>query len=99
MKQGYFGPPQLRKDFEEQVDVPVGTPCLYCAEQFAAGDIGTVEAAGAFHYECRLRMVIGSVAHQQRRCVCFGGDDHDLPDGMTVREEAIAAARLWERNR
>ena len=43
-------------------------------------------------------MVVGSVGHQLGRCSCFGGDEDD-PPGMTVREAALAAVDLYERNR
>jgi hypothetical protein len=47
------------------------------------------------HRECAMRQVAGSVGHQTCRCTCYGGDYGD-PPGMTRREAAIAATRLWE---
>jgi hypothetical protein len=48
-----------------------------------------------FHRECNLRQIIGSLAHQQKRCSCYGGTDEDEP-GMTLRESAKAAANFFE---
>ena len=47
-----------------------------------------------FHFECHMRLVIGSLAHQQRRCSCYGGTEHD-PPGMTLRHAAIEAFAYW----
>ncbi|MGZ8317534.1 MAG: hypothetical protein ACXWVD_00395 [Telluria sp.] len=95
----YFGPPALRKEWEQQADTPVGALCMLCNETVAEGDIGNIDEAGnAMHYECQMRGVIGSVAHQEKRCSCYGGTEPDLPDGMTRRQAALAAVRLWEKN-
>ncbi len=94
---GYFGPPALRKEWETQVDTPIGSACLHCKETIVEGDIGTVNYGGQImHYECGMRGVIGSVGHLMGKCSCFGGDEED-PPGMTVREAAQAACTLWER--
>lgn len=97
---GYFGPPEHRKPDETQIPAPVGVACIHCSEQIAPADIGTVSPSGqVLHYECGLRAIVGSIGHQLGRCSCFGGNEED-PEGLTVREAAIAAARLWtERQR
>lgn len=96
----YFGPNKFRKEHEAQVPTPTGQLCLHCDEAIQDGDTGTYQAyvseAGTelkpVHHECTLRMVVGSLGHQQRRCSCFGGTEED-PEGMTKHEAAIAAAR------
>lgn len=96
MKLKYFGPSELRKSDEEHIATPVGAACILCEEGIKEGDIGTINFAGQIsHYECGLRSVVGSVAHQLRRCSCHGGVGED-PPGMSAREAAIAAARLHE---
>ena len=45
-------------------------------------------------------MVVGSVAHQQGRCLCpppycNGEDLPDPPEGQTVRRAAVQAADYW----
>lgn len=93
----YFGPASGRKEWEQQVDTPVGTRCMYCTEEVVQGDMGTMDNTGVvLHHECQFRMVVGSLAHQQGRCSCFGGTDAELPEGMTPREEARAAVQLYE---
>jgi hypothetical protein len=44
------------------------------------------------HDECALRVVLGSVAHIERRCSCYidGADEGD-PPGLSRRDAAKAA--------
>lgn len=92
----YFGPPHLRKLDEVQIAAPLHMACDHCGERFTDGDIGTIDGGGtALHYECGMRLVVGSVGHQNKTCFCFGGQDED-PPGMTKREAAREATRLFE---
>jgi len=91
----YFGSPKFRKPDEEQVQTPVGATCGWCDEDVQLGDMGTIIGNQVCHYECQMRSVAGSVGHQLGRCSCFGGTEED-PEGMTNRQAAIAAARLWD---
>lgn len=79
---------------------PVGDHCMYCSEIIAAGESGITmpymrdahlkpERAPA-HIECFLRSIIGSVAHQQHRCSCYGGTEDDS-DARSYREQAREA--------
>ncbi len=80
-----------------QVPVPVGR-CFHCEETFVAEDSGVIDCIGnAMHYNCFLRGIIGSVAHLQKVCCCFvrGASEGD-PPGMTRRQAADAAVKLWE---
>lgn len=99
----YFGDPKFRKEYEEQVETPIGVLCLHCDEPIEADDTGTVEIVldskldtflKPLHYECRLRTAVGSIGHMKGLCSCYGGTEED-PPGMTKREAAIAAARYW----
>lgn len=84
-----------------QVKTPA-QPCSWCGEGFTDDDngVGTpgLEEDGVHlsyhHQECFLRMVLGSVGHQQHRCSCYGGTDEDPPE-MTRREAARAAVAYW----
>lgn len=97
MSTNYFGPPEQRKAGETQVPTPVGKVCRICDEAIAQGDMGTIDADGNVeHYECLMRLIIGSVGHLKRRCSCYGGDEED-PPGMTKRQAAQAAVRLWHK--
>ncbi len=90
----YFGDPKFRKEYETQIETPVGQICVYCDEPVVEGDTGTVNFIGqVIHYECSLRMVIGSVGHQKGTCSCFGGTEEDPPG--TKRQAAIAAAQMF----
>jgi hypothetical protein len=91
----YFGPPALRKEYEHQVATPAGTPCILCREAVQANDIGTIEHGQVAHYECRLRLAVGSLGHQRRRCACFGGTEED-PPGLSFRQAAVAAALYFQ---
>jgi hypothetical protein len=82
---------EMRKPF------PAGETCLYCTELFADGDSGQAMPCGRadgaseirhVHKECMLREVLGSMAHLEHRCRCYGGTDHD-------RSHADALA-VWE---
>jgi hypothetical protein len=79
-----------------RVETPVGEACCHCHEPIEAGDDGWLYANGpAAHRECYIRAIVGSVAHQQKRCSCFGGTaDHD--EGITRRQDARAALEYWE---
>lgn len=87
---------------ETRIPTPVGYPCGFCQEPIEAGDRGcTIPHVGdgpvrdmPYHFECHMRLVTGSLAHQQHRCSCYGGDEHD-PAGMTLRQAAQAAFRYW----
>lgn len=93
----YFGPPNMRKDYETQIPVPIGRTCLFCEEPFAQGDAGTISHLGqATHHECMMRQVIGSVGHLRELCSCHGGSYEDPPE-MTRRQAAIAAVELYNR--
>jgi hypothetical protein len=47
-----------------------------------------------YHMECLVRSIIGSVAHQDRRCPCYGGVDGE-PEDLTKRENAISAYQYF----
>lgn len=97
MKTRYFGPDQFRKDHEIQVTAPVGQKCLWCDEEIQPLDVGTIDHADQIlHYECSMRMILGSVGHIRKRCSCYGGTEED-PAGMTRRQAAKESVREWER--
>lgn len=84
---------------EVRIPTPVGQTCSFCQEPIRTGDRGCTipDLSGGenpFHFECHMRMVVGSLAHQQERCSCFGGEEHD-PPGMTLRQAARAAFEYW----
>lgn len=91
----FFGPPAMRRPGEVQTPVPIDRLCILCEERVIEGDTGTINSYDQVtHYECMIRSVVGSVGHQQQRCSCYGGTDED-PPGLTRREAAIAATRLF----
>jgi|HubBroStandDraft_1064217.scaffolds.fasta_scaffold32770_4 hypothetical protein len=73
--------------------------CPECGEEIVKGEMvmpfnnDTI----LMHYECGLRGIIGSVAHLQRRCSCYvPGSEEGDPPGMSKREAAKAAVKLWD---
>ena len=77
-------------------DVARQRVCEYCDEPIQPGEGENDVGGRAFHAECFFRMVMGCVAHIEKRCSCFvpGSNDHD-PEGMTRREAARAAFAAW----
>lgn len=91
-------------DEHEVVETPFGEPCLYCDEPIEADDTGFVTpmvnalshvVEAAYHRSCFLVTFVGSVGHQTGKCSCFGGDFDD-PPGMSKREAAQEAVRIFE---
>lgn len=102
----YFGPHPVDAalDDMEVIDPPVLAPCARCGEFIRSTDEGyAIPVLGepllaAYHRECFMRMTIGSVAHQQKKCFCFGGAGEDDP-ALTSREAALAAVAYFERRK
>lgn len=73
--------------------------CPDCDEEIVKGELVMPfnDNTLLMHYECGMRGIIGSVAHLQRRCSCYvkGASETD-PPGMTRREAAKAALKLWD---
>lgn len=62
--------------------------CTYCEEPITAMDrLGTTPTE---HHECLMRMVVGSISHQLKKCACYGGAWEDPPE-LTKREAARLA--------
>ena len=77
-----------------------GGLCDWCEEPIAAAHVaiphhGTPGKLWSyFHHECFVRSYAGSVAHQERRCSCFGGAGEDDPT-LTTHQAAQAAFELF----
>jgi hypothetical protein len=56
------------------------------------------ESMRAYHHECLIRLVAGSVAHQRGECSCFGGAGEDNP-ALSERENARLALAEFEQTR
>jgi hypothetical protein len=71
--------------------------CMWCGEPVTETDECAPIAGGQMHRECGIRMILGSVAHLDRRCSCFRKGDNcedgepGDPPGMSRREAARAA--------
>lgn len=89
-------------------ETPVGRTCSWCTEPICAGDNGVImpfvgTASSGAHYatsapihkECWVRQVVGSVAHLDGLCSCFGAVEQQSP--MSMRAEALLVyARMQE---
>jgi hypothetical protein len=76
--------------------------CAYCDEEIGDGDSVMPFNNGEvlMHRNCGLRGITGCVAHLNRTCSCFVPGSTELdPPGMTRREAADAAVRLWEQQK
>jgi hypothetical protein len=98
-----WGAPVCRD--EPQVATPVGQPCVHCGEPIRDGDQGVVmpcgEADGSWrvaplHVECHLRMILGGANHLRGNCTCCGGTLPSDPPGLTRREAALLACKVWD---
>jgi hypothetical protein len=70
--------------------------CGFCGEPVEPGEQNPNIVSADLHDDCAIRMVIGSVAHLEKRCSCFIPDsDANDPPGMTLREAAHAAVALY----
>jgi len=86
-------------------DVPVGVPCYWCEDLIVEGERGlfrpVVRPSGStvepIHAECGLREALGSFAHLNGLCSCFGQEEPPFPG--TKREEALAVLALVNRVR
>ena len=88
------------------VATPVGAPCGYCGEPIERGEHGCIiphfgkdgASENPYHFECHMRMIVGSLAHQQKRCTCYGGAESD-PPGMMLRQAARVAFEYWSEHK
>lgn len=101
----FFGAPALNPygDDVATVPAPAGHACGHCKEPIAAEDTGWLiphydgSAASLlpFHHACHLRGVVGSVAHQQKRCSCFVRGSQAEDDPLLTRRQAAEAAMTY----
>lgn len=68
--------------------------CRYCDEDVLSTDKRAWPDLPV-HYECAVRLVIGSAAHQLHECTCYGGKRDD-PPCMTRRQSAQLAAEAFD---
>lgn len=77
-----------------QVDIPVGAICGWCHERININDNGVYFAnvdSAPHHHECFVRMIIGSVAHQQGTCSCHDGSALHCESDLSRHDEAKLA--------
>lgn len=96
---------QLYADFSEPVGVldlarsrEIDPRCVYCGtvchEDDSDWHVFLTDCRRILHFACQVRMIAGSLAHQQGRCSCYGGVDED-PPGLTLRQGALVALGYW----
>ncbi len=79
--------------------------CLHCHERVLSTDpqktIRLVTREGLelrlAHEACAARAILGSVAHQQRRCGCFVPGSTESDDPALSRRQAAVAALAYAR--
>lgn len=72
--------------------------CGWCREPVDLENDNHPAYREAMHYECGIRLMVGSVAHLEGRCSCYvpGATETD-PPGMTLREAAVAAFQRFNK--
>ena len=68
--------------------------CIRCEEIILPHEVMPDFKECREHWECMMRSIAGSVAHQQGRCSCYGGMGED-DENLSARENARAAARYY----
>lgn len=96
-----------RLDMGDLAATPVGTSCAWCDDPIVEGDKGVImpflgladdpRREIPYHWDCNIRAVVGSVAHQNKQCSCFvpGAGCGDDP-ALTKRQAANAAVVLFQ---
>jgi len=101
----WFGPGPFAPICEEvdRVPIPVGELCSWCEEHIEPDQNGIEMVHGwgpgweyrPIHQECLMRSVIGSLAHIEGRCTCFGGTMDFNEPRMSKRQEALIVFQRW----
>ena len=69
--------------------------CGFCGEPIDGPECPLQGSPQHLHQECGIRLVIGSVAHLERRCGCYvAGSEEGDPPHLTLRQAAHAAVTL-----
>ena len=77
--------------------IPIGEKCAWCDEPIFRGENGVeLENGNCEHIECFIVSIVGSVAHQERRCTCYDGFVDCQQDEISKRETAKAAFLHWQ---
>ena len=70
-------------------DAMAPVACGHCGEAIAADDERSPMGGVPLHYECGVRIAVGSIAHLERRCSCFvPGSRASDPDDVSPRQAA-----------
>lgn len=80
---------------EDRIEIPVGQPCAHCQELIADGDDGFANGSHVMHYACQVRGLVGGANHVLGTCSCCGGKMPPDPPGLTRREAALVAEKIW----
>jgi hypothetical protein len=76
---------------------PIGETCAWCNEVIQHGDNGVDLENGSFkHIECFITSIVGSVAHQEHHCTCYGGFVDCRKNETGKRRAAKAAFLNWQ---
>lgn len=67
--------------------------CIHCGEPILSDELRALHGL-VMHYECSIRSIAGSVAHQRGLCSCYGGTGED-DSSLTVRQNARLACQVW----
>lgn len=76
---------------------PADAICSWCHESIQRGENGVDHGNGNHeHIECFITSIVGSLAHQERRCICYDGFVDCKENEISKRETAKAAFLNWQ---
>jgi hypothetical protein len=76
---------------------PIHATCAWCHELIQRGENGVDHGNGnCEHIECFITSIVGSIAHQERRCTCYDGFTDCKNDEMSRRDIAKVAFKNWQ---
>jgi hypothetical protein len=95
---GYYQGLGLLFRFGHWIAKADGSHCMWCHEPILAGEDGVSHGLGRCeHIECFICSVVGSVAHQERYCDCYGGQTPCVEFGLPRRQLAKTAFERWQK--
>lgn len=79
--------------------IPVGERCFSCEEEVERNGCGVTQMCECkrrpLHVECYIATGVGSLAHQQGRCSCYGPGNYELENSGQYTRRELARWAAW----